>query len=102
MNSYKSIGLFSVFLLFLSLIRLWDKDIIGFFLFILFSLLFFLSYSLELYRITKQGKIDKKRKVFFNASPKITLKNDGNSQITTLIVPSLELFNEMKKDDRDI
>jgi hypothetical protein len=106
MNSQKSIALFSIFLLFLSLIRLWDKDFLGFSLFLFFSLLFFISYSLEVRRRIKQEKADERMKVFSGLSaPKIILKKDGNSQITTLIVPSLELFNEIneiKNENRNI
>ena len=98
MNSQKSIGLFSAFLFSLSLIRLWDNDFLGFFLFLLFSGLFFLSYSVEKRRLSKQEEANQRKKVFTTLSaPRIVSKNEGNSQITTLIVPSLELFNEMRK-----
>jgi hypothetical protein len=54
---------------------------------------------MEKQRLVKQEESDQRKKVFTNlASPKIISKNEGNSQITTLIVPSLELFNEMRKD----
>lgn len=97
MNAKKSILYFSLFLFVLSLLRFWDKDILGFFLFFSISSLFFSSYCLELYKIKLQDKIKERRKVFYTLSvPRIVYKQEGNSEITTLIVPSLELFNEVK------
>jgi len=99
MNSQKSVGLFGAFLFLLSLIRLWDNDLLGFFLFMIFSALFFFSYSVERHRLSKQEEVNQRKKVFTTLSaPRIVSKNEGNSQITTLIVPSLELFNEMRKN----
>lgn len=97
MNAKKSILYFSLFLFVLSLFRFWDKDIIGFFLFFSISSLFFSSYCLELYKIKLQDKAEERKKVFSILSiPRISYRQEGNSEITTLVVPSLELFNEVK------
>lgn len=97
----RSIGLFffSVFLLFLSSLRLWDKDLFGFCIFVLLSCSFFSAYQAELKRTKTMNKTKERKKIFFNLSaPRIISKIEGESEITTLIVPSLELFNEVNND----
>jgi len=100
MMSSEHLKIFSTFLLFLSLIRLWNDDLIGFFIFLLFSFLFYFSKSLES-KIDKETQEAENRKRTFSrlSSPKVVFKNEGNSEITTLVVPSLSFFNEMNNDN---
>lgn len=92
-------GLFSIFLLFLAALRLWDKDLVGFSIFVLLSSLFFSAYRADLQKTKMMGKEAERKKAFFNLSvPRVISKIEGESEITTLIVPSLEFFNEMNSD----
>lgn len=86
------------FLLFLSFLRLWEKDVFGFFVFLGFSSMFIVAFLVD-----KSNKKKDKQKAdrinFFNsiATPRINTKIDGYSSIVTLMVPSLDFFNEMKE-----
>jgi hypothetical protein len=88
------------FLLFLSLVRFFEKDLYGFSIFLFFSSLFLTAFFLENYKQVPQiNTSDERKKVFLSlAQPRITSRTEGNSHIVTLIVPSLELFNEMKNN----
>lgn len=99
MATHESAKIFSTFLLFLSLIRLWDNDLIGFSVFLVFSILFYCSGLFEGFKSKRSQKMEDRRRVFSRLStPRISSRNEGNSEITTLIVPSLDFFNEMRND----
>jgi hypothetical protein len=103
MRSYVSSFLMGFFLLFLSLVRLFDKDYYGFSIFLFFSSLFFLSFFIESRRETKTKDSEERKRVFSSLSvPRVSSRKEGNSEITTLVVPSLELFNEMKNEDMQV
>ena len=99
MKSRNSVGIFG-FLLIVAILRLIEADTFGFFLFLLISLVFLLSYALDELVKTAPKKSNENRKKIFQdlSSPRLVSRNEGNSEITTLVVPSLEFFNEMKND----
>lgn len=97
--SSKNFIAFSFFMFFLSILRFLDNDLLGFVIFLLISFLFLFSYLLEHKRLKLLRTYQERKNTFIKlSSPKLSLRNEGESQIVTFIVPSLELFNEMTKD----
>jgi len=92
----------SLFVLFLAIFLLVVNDFQGFFIFITFFLSFAICTAVSYRREKNEKKKQEKIKLFNSISiPNITTTKIGNSMITTLRVPSPELFEEVKKQAFD-
>ena len=88
-------------MLILGILRFLDDDVIGLTVFVsLASLFFFSSYSswyTEEYGSQSKKVQENRTKIFKSLStPRIETKIESNSNITTLIVPSLEFYKEQQ------
>jgi hypothetical protein len=100
-DKYITDFLMCFFMVILGILRLLEDDIIGLSVFVsLASLFFFSSYSSwhkEEYGFQPKNLQENRTKIFKSLStPRIETKIESNSNITTLIVPSLEFYKEQQ------